>query len=138
MFVHPPPPPSTVLKREFSKLKEYSPSEEYVENVSRKVLLTPTVTQMWMDHLHTVLQNRKRGARKAAATRQARKQAGTSQSRTDSQYFCGKCGKEYLEEADEEELWIACDMCENWFCSSCEGLQSPPISNIYICTKCVQ
>ena len=115
-----------------------------MENISQKVLLTPNVTRMWMDHLHTVLQNRKRGARKAATTRQARKQAvanSDSQSRrtaTNSQYQCRKCGKEYAEESDKEELWIACDMCDNWFCGRCEGLQSPPVTDIYSCTKCVR
>ena len=137
------PPPSTVLKKEFAMLREYPPSEEYLENISQKVLLTPNVTRMWMDHLHTVLQNRKRGARKAATTRQARKQAVANldsqspRTATNSQYHCGKCGKEYAEESDEEELWIACDMCNNWFCGRCEGLQSPPVTDIYICTKCV-
>ena len=51
-----------------------------------------------MDHLHTVLLNRKRGAAKAAATWRAKKSLEepvhvTSQATT----FCGGCGKVYVE-----------------------------------------
>ena len=63
------PPPSIVLKNEFSKLKEYPPTQDFIADVAKKVLLTPEVVRLWLDHLHTVLLNRKRGAKKAAATR---------------------------------------------------------------------
>ena len=39
-----------------------------------------------------------------------------------SNYHCGKCGKEFTDETDEPELWIGCDMCDRWYCSTCEGL----------------
>ena len=58
------PPPSIVLKNEFSKLKEYPPTQYFIADVAKKVRLTPEVVHFWLDHLHTVLLNRKRGAKK--------------------------------------------------------------------------
>ena len=46
-------------------------------------------------------------------------------------YHCGKCGKDYMEETDEPELWIACDLCDHWYCSSCEQLTSPPENDTF-------
>ena len=63
-------PPSSVLKCTFSKLKSYPPPEEdYFKQTGKKVNLTPEDTQIWMDHVDTVVRNRKRGALKAAETR---------------------------------------------------------------------
>ena len=151
------PPPSSVLKNEFWKLKAYPPTEQYIETTAAKVLLTPDVTRMWMDHLHTVLLNRKRGAKKAVATRQAKKLARVAESQptaatsdnatettfksataTSSEYHCGQCARQYQEAAEEEELWIGCDMCDKWYCGSCEGLRSHPLTDVYICTKSCQ
>ena len=64
--------------------------------------------------LNTVLQNHKRRAAKAAATR-ARKKACSESSRdiiAPEVYYCGSCEKVYQEEADENELWIGSDLCE--------------------------
>lgn len=69
------PPPSIVLKSEFLKLDEYPPSQDFISNLAKKVLLTPEVTRLWLDHLHTVLLNRKRGAADARA--KARMAVGT-------------------------------------------------------------
>lgn len=71
-------PPSSILKDEFSTLKKYPPSDDFIQQIARKVLLTPDDTRIWLDHLHTILLNRKRGALKAAATRKAKKSARTS------------------------------------------------------------
>ena len=110
-------PPSSVLKKEFSKLKKYPPPQEYIADIAKKVLLTPEVTHLWWDHLHTVLVNRKRGAKKAATTRaQARKTpTDSTQAATEfthylpttssptcplqsaATYHCGTCMKEYSE-----------------------------------------
>ena len=67
------PPPSQVLKSEFSKLTVYPQPETFIRQEAEKVLLTPDDTKIWMDHLHTVLLNRKRGAAKAATTRRAKR-----------------------------------------------------------------
>ena len=50
--------------------------------------------------------------------------------------YCGGCGKEYQDETEDVEVWIGCDMCESWYCMSCEGLTDPPEVDMYICTKC--
>ena len=149
-----------MLKKEFSKLKEYPPSQEYIADIAKKVLLTPEVTRLWWDHLHTVLLNRKRGAKKAAATRAKARKPPTatlqpaateitnlpestnptlaSQSASAEIYVCGTCMKEYSEEAENEELWIGCDQCDKWFCGGCEELKSPPPMDIYLCVNCRQ
>ena len=67
------PPPSLILKSDFSKLSMYPPSETFVKEEAEKVLLSPNDTKLWMDHLNTVLHNHKRGAAKAEATQRAKK-----------------------------------------------------------------
>ena len=61
-------------------------------------MLTPDVARLWLDHLNTVLINRRRGAKKAAATRQAKKLAHASvphiaATTATSEYHCGQCAK---------------------------------------------
>ena len=93
------PLPSTILKQEFRKAKK-PVSETFLQNAARKALLSIEDTKIWLDHLQTVLNNRKRGARKAAATRQARKIAlldsGAQSDLNCEQNYCGLCGKEYV------------------------------------------
>lgn len=141
-------------------------------------LLTPEMARLWLDHLHTVMLNRKRGAKRAAETRAKTKLASTSVpansqsgnslnphtppstatavssiqaeqpmpttttltagSETES-YHCGTCRKEYQESGDSaDEFWIGCDLCDQWYCSSCERLCVPPQVDIYLCIKCRQ
>ena len=38
----------------------------------------------------------------------------------------GSCGKEYVDEAETSELWIACDLYDVWYCGKCEHLTSVP------------
>ena len=72
------PPPSIVLKNEFLNLEGYPPTQDIISNLAKKVLLTPEVTRLWMDHLHNVLLNRKRGAKKAAETRAKTRMASST------------------------------------------------------------
>ena len=127
------PPPSQVLKNDFSKLVAYPPTETFMQEEAKKVLLTPDDTKIWMDHLHTVILNRKRGAAKAAATRRAKRSLLASEPVT---YNCGGCGKPYVEETEEVEFWIYCDLCDKWCCGGCEDLQAPPQSDTYVCKRC--
>ena len=30
----------------------------------------------------------------------------------------------------------ACDLCEQWYCASCEGLTEEPTNETYICSSC--
>lgn len=133
-------PPSTILKEMFSKSRNPD-TTDFIQEAAEKALLNTDDTRIWLQHLQTVLENRKRGAAKAAVTRQAKKATITVQSvpsttSAGSNYHCGKCGKEFIDETDQPELWIGCDMCDRWYCSTCEGLNSPPDVNTYICSMC--
>ena len=56
-------PPS--LKRDFA-------TKKITEKTAEKVLLSNEDTHIWLEHLATIMNNRKRGATKAAATRRKR------------------------------------------------------------------
>ena len=71
-------PPSLYIKEKFEKLVKYPASEEECESVARQGLLSPEQVMFWFDHLHTVSENRKRGAAQAAITRQRNKQEKTT------------------------------------------------------------
>ena len=56
----------------------------------------------------------------------------------DDQYestYCATCGDDEGE-SEQQELWIACDLCDAWYHLSCEGLRSVPTDDIYICIRC--
>ena len=75
-FSRVPKPPSAVLKQLFSSSNGVI-SEDMVESAAKKVLLPPHECSIWLNHLSTILENKCKGAQKAAATRQAkRSQAG--------------------------------------------------------------
>ena len=61
-------PPSTVLSEAFKKLKGTAPSDDLIEELSKKTLLKAGEVQIWFSHLATVAENRKRGAQKASET----------------------------------------------------------------------
>ena len=103
---------------------------------AKMVLLTPDGTKIWLDHLHTVLLNRRRGAAKAAATRRAKKSVREKSVTSQATTHCGGCGKVYVEETEEVEIWICCDLCDQWCCGECENLQTPPLTDTYFCKKC--
>ena len=158
-------PPSIALKQKFSQQLAKGvcqATDEFVEDAAKSVLLSVEETKIWIDHLTTVVQNRKRGAAKAAATRQMKRQAqqkhqqstseseqqreGRQQSITQSaaqkrvsshyqhkDYYCGTFGKEYNSSLD---FWIACDICDVWYCCECEGLATEPTSEMYFCKQC--
>jgi hypothetical protein len=108
-------PPSVVLKELFHT-SIGSISEEFIENAA---LLPPTETRFWLEHLQTIVDNRRRGAAKAAATRKAKKKAASTEAtkqvppgnESTASYFCATCGIVYMEEAEQEEAWIGCDLC---------------------------
>ena len=140
-----PKPPSTQLKELFSKSTKSTPS---IESVAKHVLLPTNECEIWLQHLQTVVENRRRGARKAAETRKKKKESLTKQSvpqstsrhqstqaKEDKDCFCGVCGRSYEEETEEPEVWIECELCSKWFHCSCENLTSPPSEDEqYICT----
>ena len=60
-------PPSTVLKQFFNNA-----NGETIESISKMVLLPVEESKMWLEHLKSVVENQKRGAKKAAATRKSK------------------------------------------------------------------
>ena len=56
-------PPSAMLKEYFNNYNEYT-----IECISKNVLLPVEECKIWLEHLKTIVENRKRGAKKAAAT----------------------------------------------------------------------
>ncbi len=178
-------PPSHSLKQIFNN--RASNGNNFSEEATAKEnLLTIEEVNIWFDHLNTVLCNRKRGAAKAALTRQKNKmksknnkaqssnlshddqspkssqesmmpnaapavqqslaadkvQVGVSNIPTkvittdDDVYYCAGCGLEYHSESNAL-FWIACDACDRWYCSSCEGLLNEPDVTIYVCKNCL-
>ena len=123
-------PPSAVIL-EASKAGILNESD--IENLARKVLLPVEDVKIWLRHLTTVSENRKKGAQKATETRRLKKASHHTQSSPDL-YYCGVCKEVYLEEADEEQDWIACDSCETWFHWKCVQVVEEPES--FICAKC--
>lgn len=145
-------PPSAELKKLFSKVNG-AINDDLLENAAKDVLLPTEECRIWIKHLMTVLENRRRGARKAAETRKNRSQNVTAPSQVSSKpgeegseaqvdeseedSFCGDCGQLYQEETDEPEVWIECGLCNQWFHCTCEGLSSPPPTEaVYICLRC--
>ena len=55
----------------------------------------------------------------------------------EKEWWCGTCGKQYMEETDEEETWIECNVCKAWYHLSCTGLlYLPSAEELYLCVKC--
>ncbi len=122
-------PPSLVLKQWFNKLKGKEPCATAIDAVAEKVLLPPEEVQFWLEHLKTVAENRKQGAKKAAATRR------TSNKSVSSEYYCSVCSQKFLEETEEPELWIQCERCDAWLHWDCAGiLEEPEHFFCYPCT----
>lgn len=116
-------PPSTLLKDFFIKSGP-EPSEIELEEIAKKCLLPLTDVSMWLNHLHTINENRKRGAAKAAETRRKKK------------YPCGVCGAIYGE-SEEVELWVACDNCNVWFHGDCVGITRQNEPDQFFGASCV-
>ena len=67
-------PPSNVLKQMFSNLKDGDITDDFISDAAKAVLLSVEDTKIWLNHLLSVLQSRKRGAAKAAASRRMKRQ----------------------------------------------------------------
>ena len=124
------PPPSAVIM-EASKSGNLSDSD--VERLARRVLLPVEDVKIWLQHLKTVSENRRKGAQKAAETRRLKKASQDTQTSPDL-YYCGVCDEVYLEEADEEQDWIACDSCDTWYHWKCVQIIEEP--EYFVCAKC--
>ena len=105
--------PSTVLKKVFNTFT-FLFSDDDVHSAAAKAMLSPSDARIWLEHLHTVMINRKCGAAKVAATRRAKITASNSGISV-LKYHCEKCGKEFEEETESLELRICCDLCDTWY-----------------------
>jgi len=66
------------MKEKFESLECYPPPELVCVEIAKEVLLSVDDVQMWLDHLHTIKENRKRGAAKVAETRRHKKESNSS------------------------------------------------------------
>ena len=71
-------PPSVILKQKFSD-SHGQITDQFIEQTAKEALLSTDVTKIWIEHLVTVVENRKRGAAKAAATRQLKRKVQQAQ-----------------------------------------------------------
>ena len=129
-------PPSIVLKRLLPKILSHEMS---IKEAAKSVLIPEEDCKIWIEHIKTVVENRKRGAKKAALTRSRKEKKGSecvSDASDEISTYCGTCGEEFGESDDVTEIWIACDLCNAWYHCSCEGLRRPPTKGHYICNKC--
>ena len=94
-----------------------------VTNLASSTLLPVEEVNIWINHLQTVTENRKKGSKKASRTRRAKQHIeNDSECSVPNTYHCenednhcGMCGILYEEETDEIEQWIACDKCSIWY-----------------------
>ncbi len=107
------------------------PSATNVPVTQKSTLLTEEEMKMWLEHLSTVQANRKRGAPKAAQTRQKRKGSWRA-----PDCYCGFCGGKYELETDEVQVWVACDKCETWFHADCVNVDLANQPEHFYCTCC--
>ena len=71
-------PPSVILKQKFSD-SHGQITDQFIEQTAKEALLSSDETKIWIEHLVTVVKNRKRGATKAAATRKLKRKAQQKQ-----------------------------------------------------------
>ena len=92
-------PPYAILKEEFDTVKSY-PDELLYQQLAEKILLKIDEVKIWFNHLHTIKQNRRKGAAKAAETRRMRAQASKNKGKKatqSSEYSCGVFHEPYVE-----------------------------------------
>lgn len=136
-------PPSEVLSKVFGDSQGF-PSDEKIVETAKTVLLKPEELRMWFEHLQIVQDNRKKGAKKAAATRRAKKKRTAIPSVTneecprdsDGDEVCNLCFAFNPPNCKDGEAidWVACDICSMWFHRCCAGLQNIP--NAFHCNNC--
>ena len=131
-------PPSQVLSETFKKCAGF-PSDNVISTTAKQVLLKQEDVKMWFQHLEVVETNRKKGAKKAAATRKARKEKNKTtidEVLRDSEEVCNQCYS-FNPPGIEDDLsidWLACNLCALWYHKQCIGLQQIP--DVWLCKIC--
>ena len=130
-------PPSAVIQQAFKQAFKDSETQGDISELAKKTLLPVDEVKIWVSHLEMVDANRRRGAKKAAATRRKSRSCSRSELTEPvvATYFCSKCGDAYEEETDEVQNWIACDSCNEWFHWDCVGIVREPQN--FLCNACV-
>lgn len=143
-----PIPPSQVLSEIFKKWVGF-PTDDVINSTAKQVLLKPEDVKMWFQHLQIVEANRKKGAKKAAATRKAKKGKETNVRTNDEvlrdadgdevcnqcYYFNSPCFEDEPKSDDELGIdWLACNLCTLWYHKQCIGLEETP--KHWLCDNC--
>ena len=96
---------------------------------------------MWFQHLEIVEANRKKGAKKSAATRKAKKdnksRINEVMKDSDGDEVCNKCYSFNVEDelnSSEPIAWLACSSCALWYHKQCVKLEQIP--DIWLCQIC--
>ena len=137
-------PPSQVFTKVFKDSVGF-PTDELINATAKKVLLKPEDVRIWFQHLQTVETNRKKGAKKAAATRKAKATNRRRRKNTDG---------EVLRDSDDDEVcnfcysfnppgvvdqnvdWVACDTCALWY-HTC-SVEFEITTDVWFCSSCMQ
>ena len=119
-------PPSVILKDYFDAMD--APSESDLNELSKQVMLPVDEIRIWFDHLHTIRDNHRKGASKAAETRRKNNQKSTISHPVikESNYQCGVCHSPYQAFTECEEKWIECENCDTWYHFACVGIVDEP------------
>ena len=139
--------PSEVILAEYDKHRKETIStheildDNCVQDLAKQTLLSPEEVTMWLSHLNTIAENRKKGAEKAAKTRRARKEASRKLidlPNGDDSEVCDVCKLEDTAEEGEEIVpWVCCDGCSQWSHIVCVGIETElEIPNHWQCVKC--
>ena len=134
-----PIPPSQVLSATFTKCIGF-PTDDVINSTAKQVLLKPEDVKMWFQHLQIVQANRKKGAKKAAATRKGRKGKEVNTRTNDEtndevlrdadgdevcnqcHYYNPPCFEDEPKSDDELSIdWLACNLCALWYHKQCIG-----------------
>ena len=54
----------------------------------------------------------------------------------DEVVLCGVSLEEWKEETEEEEIWIGCERCKDWFHAACIDIDPNNETN-YVCESCI-
>jgi hypothetical protein len=116
-------------------LSDVVPPSQVLAQVFKDSVCFPTDEdiRMWFQHLQIVETNRKKGAKKAAATRKAKARNKELRKKTtdrevlrdsDDDEICNLCYSfNPPNVVDENYEWVACDSCALWYHTCCIKLE---------------
>jgi hypothetical protein len=133
-------PPSQVLLKAYKSCTGF-PSDVFINATAKEVLLKPENVKMWFRHLEIVENNRKEGARKAAATRKAKKDKAMAADVLRDSDNDEVCNIYYSSDppgtsVEDDSIidWLACNVCALWYHIKCVGINQIPA--VWQCDAC--